>query len=96
MQAVSDIGVIGLWGVLYDGYFIRHLQQFYCLEIRTVPAPLNIVNSPAFSLFLSPSLSLSHSQAVVMKVGMDSITASYFALFEVINHSFGKCALAKI
>uniref|UniRef100_A0AAR2JUC6 Sorting nexin 27b n=1 Tax=Pygocentrus nattereri TaxID=42514 RepID=A0AAR2JUC6_PYGNA len=27
-------------------------------------------------------------QAVVMKVGMDSITASYFALFEVINHSF--------
>lgn len=30
-------------------------------------------------------------QAVVMKVGMDSITASYFALFEVINHTFGKC-----
>uniref|UniRef100_A0A8C7LMI4 Sorting nexin 27b n=1 Tax=Oncorhynchus mykiss TaxID=8022 RepID=A0A8C7LMI4_ONCMY len=27
-------------------------------------------------------------QAVVMTVGMDSITASYFALFEVINHSF--------
>ncbi|KAL4636155.1 sorting nexin-27 isoform X1 [Arapaima gigas] len=27
-------------------------------------------------------------QAVVMKIGMDSITASYFALFEVINHSF--------
>ncbi|KAM9404905.1 sorting nexin-27b isoform 1-T1 [Salvelinus alpinus] len=27
-------------------------------------------------------------QAVVMKVEMDSITASYFALFEVINHSF--------
>uniref|UniRef100_A0A8C9VEN4 Sorting nexin 27b n=1 Tax=Scleropages formosus TaxID=113540 RepID=A0A8C9VEN4_SCLFO len=27
-------------------------------------------------------------QAVVMKVGMDNITASYFALFEVINHSF--------
>lgn len=28
-----------------------------------------------------------------MKVGMDSIMASYFALFEVINHSFGKsCA----
>ncbi|KAI5105851.1 sorting nexin family member 27 [Silurus meridionalis] len=27
-------------------------------------------------------------QAVVMKVGMDSIAASYFALFEVINHSF--------
>ncbi|XP_069040997.1 sorting nexin-27 isoform X2 [Lepisosteus oculatus] len=27
-------------------------------------------------------------QAVVSKVGMDSITASYFALFEVINHSF--------
>uniref|UniRef100_A0A6Q2WS55 Sorting nexin 27 n=1 Tax=Esox lucius TaxID=8010 RepID=A0A6Q2WS55_ESOLU len=27
-------------------------------------------------------------QAVVMKVGVDSITASYFALFEVINHSF--------
>lgn len=25
-----------------------------------------------------------------MKVGMDSIMASYFALFEVINHSFGK------
>lgn len=25
-----------------------------------------------------------------MKVGMDSITANYFALFEVINHSFGK------
>ncbi|KAL6489348.1 hypothetical protein MHYP_G00030890 [Metynnis hypsauchen] len=29
-------------------------------------------------------------QAVVMKVGMDSITASYFALFEVINHSFAR------
>ncbi|XP_023830617.1 sorting nexin-27a [Salvelinus sp. IW2-2015] len=27
-------------------------------------------------------------QALVMKVGMDSIMASYFALFEVINHSF--------
>uniref|UniRef100_A0A672YXM7 Sorting nexin 27a n=1 Tax=Sphaeramia orbicularis TaxID=375764 RepID=A0A672YXM7_9TELE len=27
-------------------------------------------------------------QAVVMKLGMDSITASYFALFEVINHTF--------
>ncbi|KAG7225503.1 hypothetical protein INR49_027498 [Caranx melampygus] len=30
-------------------------------------------------------------QALVMKVGMDSIMASYFALFEVINHSlYGK------
>lgn len=29
-------------------------------------------------------------QALVMKVGMDSIMASYFALFEVINHSFGE------
>ncbi len=29
-------------------------------------------------------------QAVVTKIGLDSITASYFALFEVINHSFGK------
>uniref|UniRef100_A0A673N278 Sorting nexin-27-like n=2 Tax=Sinocyclocheilus rhinocerous TaxID=307959 RepID=A0A673N278_9TELE len=27
-------------------------------------------------------------QALVVKVGMDSIMASYFALFEVINHSF--------
>ncbi|XP_010565151.1 PREDICTED: sorting nexin-27 isoform X2 [Haliaeetus leucocephalus] len=27
-------------------------------------------------------------QAVAVKVGMDSITANYFALFEVINHSF--------
>ncbi|CAL8256297.1 unnamed protein product [Boreogadus saida] len=27
-------------------------------------------------------------QAVVVKVGMDSVTASYFALFEVINHTF--------
>uniref|UniRef100_A0AAQ5XAM7 Sorting nexin-27 n=2 Tax=Amphiprion TaxID=80969 RepID=A0AAQ5XAM7_AMPOC len=27
-------------------------------------------------------------QALVLKVGMDSIMASYFALFEVINHSF--------
>ncbi|XP_069372391.1 sorting nexin-27a [Paralichthys olivaceus] len=27
-------------------------------------------------------------QALVMKVGMDSIMASYFALFEVVNHSF--------
>ncbi|KAI4811533.1 hypothetical protein KUCAC02_014423 [Chaenocephalus aceratus] len=27
-------------------------------------------------------------QAVVMKLGMDSVTASYFALFEVINHTF--------
>lgn len=35
------------------------------------------------SVFLLP-------QALVMKVGMDSIMASYFALFEVINHSFGK------
>lgn len=24
-----------------------------------------------------------------MKLGMDSVTASYFALFEVINHTFG-------
>ncbi|XP_043935143.1 sorting nexin-27 [Protopterus annectens] len=29
-------------------------------------------------------------QAVAAKVGMDSMTANYFALFEVINHSFGK------
>lgn len=28
-------------------------------------------------------------QAVVMKLGMDSVTSSYFALFEVINHTFG-------
>uniref|UniRef100_A0A3P8UM56 Sorting nexin-27 n=1 Tax=Cynoglossus semilaevis TaxID=244447 RepID=A0A3P8UM56_CYNSE len=27
-------------------------------------------------------------QAVVMKLGMDSVIASYFALFEVINHTF--------
>uniref|UniRef100_A0A665VS30 Sorting nexin 27 n=1 Tax=Echeneis naucrates TaxID=173247 RepID=A0A665VS30_ECHNA len=27
-------------------------------------------------------------QAVVVKLGMDSVTASYFALFEVINHTF--------
>ncbi|KAM4580727.1 sorting nexin-27b isoform 1-T1 [Odontesthes bonariensis] len=27
-------------------------------------------------------------QAVVTKLGMDSVTASYFALFEVINHTF--------
>lgn len=31
-------------------------------------------------------------QAVVMKLGMDSVTSSYFALFEVINHTFGLCA----
>lgn len=24
-----------------------------------------------------------------MKLGMDSVTSSYFALFEVINHTFG-------
>lgn len=36
---------------------------------------------------LSPPVTL---QAVAAKVGMDSITANYFALFEVINHSFGK------
>uniref|UniRef100_H2ZYR0 Sorting nexin 27 n=1 Tax=Latimeria chalumnae TaxID=7897 RepID=H2ZYR0_LATCH len=29
-----------------------------------------------------------HLQAVASKVGMDSITANYFALFEVINHCF--------
>lgn len=29
-------------------------------------------------------------KALVLKVGMDSIMASYFALFEVINHSFGE------
>uniref|UniRef100_A0A8C2F8L2 Sorting nexin 27b n=1 Tax=Cyprinus carpio TaxID=7962 RepID=A0A8C2F8L2_CYPCA len=29
-------------------------------------------------------------QAVVTQIGMDSITASYFALFEVINHSFAR------
>ncbi|RLV76399.1 hypothetical protein DV515_00017014 [Chloebia gouldiae] len=29
-------------------------------------------------------------QAVAAKVGMDSVTANYFALFEVINHSFGE------
>lgn len=35
-------------------------------------------------------------QALVLKVGMDSIMASYFALFEVINHSFGKgCICAR-
>uniref|UniRef100_A0A7N9AZU6 Sorting nexin 27b n=1 Tax=Mastacembelus armatus TaxID=205130 RepID=A0A7N9AZU6_9TELE len=27
-------------------------------------------------------------QAVVLKLGMDNVTASYFALFEVINHTF--------
>lgn len=27
-----------------------------------------------------------------MKLGMDSVTSSYFALFEVINHTFGQCA----
>ena len=31
-------------------------------------------------------------KAVVVKVGMDSVTASYFALFEVINHTFGRSA----
>lgn len=35
------------------------------------------------------SLSLPLLQAVVMKLGMDSVTSSYFALFEVINHTFG-------
>lgn len=30
-------------------------------------------------------------QAIAAKVGMDSTTVNYFALFEVINHSFGKC-----
>ena len=29
----------------------------------------------------------------MMKVGMDSIMASYFALFEIINQSFGKMTL---
>lgn len=38
---------------------------------------------PLLSLFCPPP------QAVVMKLGMDSVTASYFALFEVINHTFG-------
>lgn len=40
-------------------------------------------------LILTLTLSVSSSQAVVMKLGMDSVTASYFALFEVINHTFG-------
>jgi len=39
---------------------------------------------------ISLILTVSSPQAVVMKIGMDSITASYFALFEVINHSFGE------
>ncbi|KAG8535034.1 hypothetical protein GDO81_029611, partial [Engystomops pustulosus] len=30
-------------------------------------------------------------QALAVKIGMDGITANYFALFEVINHSFGQC-----
>ena len=32
-------------------------------------------------------------QTLMMKVGMDSIMASYFALFEVINQSFGKITI---
>lgn len=37
-----------------------------------------------------PNLTSFVFQAVVMKLGMDSVTASYFALFEVINHTFGE------
>lgn len=38
----------------------------------------------------SHSVAISRVQAVVMKLEMDSVTASYFALFEVINHTFGE------
>lgn len=48
-----------------------------------MPVELLLLGWVAFS-FPLPLL-----QAVVMKLGMDSVTSSYFALFEVINHTFG-------
>ena len=46
--------------------------------------------SEILSVFCIADSVLLFLQALVLKVGMDSIMASYFALFEVINHSFGK------
>lgn len=57
---------------------------------RSVPAPALPSAPPGRVPGSSSSLPFS-LQAIAAKVGMDSMTVNYFALFEVISHSFGKC-----
>lgn len=68
-------------------------DQVYQVKTHTGLKTVTHYNQGPISFVSSPSLTLSLSvftiQAVVMKLGMDSVTASYFALFEVINHTFG-------
>lgn len=59
---------------------VQHYQAALLHPARTV-SEMGITHQNSVSVPL---------QALVLKVGMDSIMASYFALFEVINHSFGK------
>lgn len=73
-------------------------QRTHCLKRgQRLWILISLHRVPCFSPLTSSVLPL--LQALVLKVGMDSIMASYFALFEVINHSFGKgciCARSKM
>lgn len=62
--------------------------EFWCRCISRCHIVLVWLPVPSLSSLTWPTWLL--LQALVLKVGMDSIMASYFALFEVINHSFGE------
>lgn len=83
METESPLSFSGVW----------HVKDDPCPEAGRPSLVWWCWGEPVGRILASAPLLLLHVlvlQAVAAKVGMDSTTANYFALFEVINHSFGK------
>lgn len=69
-----------------DTHLTSDLQHTWTCHHPPCPSLCpRVFRCPTHQLTSASCVSL---QAVVVKLGMDPVTASYFALFEVINHTF--------
>uniref|UniRef100_A0A8C1NUQ0 Sorting nexin 27b n=1 Tax=Cyprinus carpio TaxID=7962 RepID=A0A8C1NUQ0_CYPCA len=88
LEKVCSVRVIGESDIMQE--FLSESDEVrFCLPGTAFNHATFYIKRSSFqshALHSSPCL----FQAVVTKIGMDSITASYFALFEVINHSFAR------
>ncbi|XP_053345998.1 sorting nexin-27a isoform X2 [Clarias gariepinus] len=86
LEKVCSVKVIGESDVMQD--FLSESDENYN-GVTDVELRISLPDKTTVSVRVRKNSTTEQVyQALVMKVGMDNITASYFALFEVINHTF--------
>ncbi|XP_039608125.1 sorting nexin-27-like isoform X1 [Polypterus senegalus] len=85
LEKVCSVRVIGESDIMQE--FLSESDENYN-GVSDVELRIALPDKTTITVRVKNSTTDQVYQAVASKVGMDSITASYFALFEVINHSF--------